>query len=144
MKVAFWVDGKPIVQGNHRISPAGYVYEPNGARLDAWRYAILLKARETGAVYYGPVAVSLSFGLPVPKRALTPTGELREDVSEHHAKKPDLDKLVRAVFDALAKSGIIEDDSKICRLITHKVNVTPDNCGVGVVIEGLDRWELKQ
>ena len=33
-----------------------------------------------------------------------------------HATKPDVDKLVRAVFDSLTSAGLVRDDSRFCTL----------------------------
>lgn len=35
-------------------------------------------------------------------------------------KRPDLDKLVRTVFDAFVIAGVIADDAQIIRLMTEK------------------------
>ena len=59
-----------------------------------------------------PVTLTLTFFLPrppsVPKSRLAP-----------HTK-PDLDKLVRAVLDAMTKAGIYKDDSRVVSMTVHK------------------------
>ena len=40
---------------------------------------------------------------------------------KHHTKKPDLDKLQRAIGDALTASGLITDDSCIVEWRARKV-----------------------
>ena len=59
----------------------------------------------------GPVLVSIRFHMPRPK-------SLPKRITMH-TKKPDLDKLVRAVKDAL--TGVIwTDDSQVVTLTAHK------------------------
>jgi Holliday junction resolvase RusA-like endonuclease len=38
----------------------------------------------------------------------------------HPNRKPDIDKLTRAVFDCLTKAGVIADDARIVRMIVDK------------------------
>ena len=57
-----------------------------------------------------PLTVSVAFYLPRPQR-------LKGDAA--HTTRPDLDKLVRAVFDAL--TGVIwRDDAQVCRVLAAK------------------------
>lgn len=65
----------------------------------------------------GPVKLAVSFTLPRPKSA--PKWRLWPD------KKPDLDKLVRAIGDALTQSGAISDDAQIVLLSADKQYGTP-------------------
>lgn len=38
----------------------------------------------------------------------------------HHVKRPDLDNLVKAIFDSLQKHRVIEEDSHVTQLWTSK------------------------
>lgn len=70
-----------------------------------------------------PITVDVDFTLSKPKSK--PKWKLYPDV------KPDLDKLVRAVFDSL--SGIIwKDDSLVCELSASKIY--GDNPGADIYI----------
>jgi Holliday junction resolvase RusA-like endonuclease len=64
-------------------------------------------------------------------------GELKESAPAYPTKKPDLDKLNRAVGDAL--TGIIyKDDSQVVKLESSKVYCKPeDKMGVFITIESL-------
>ncbi|MFD5245039.1 RusA family crossover junction endodeoxyribonuclease [Amycolatopsis sp. NPDC058340] len=55
----------------------------------------------------GPVDIRLDFVLPRPKS----TPKTRPTPAA--TKKPDLDKLIRAVFDAITESGMWTDDSAV-------------------------------
>lgn len=94
-----------------------------------WAELVRLVAQQhapQGGPWAGPVDLSTTFYLPrpksLPKRVL------------HHTKKPDLDKLVRAVKDAL-KGVLYLDDSQVVRVLASKAYTTPDSApGVCVSI----------
>ena len=114
---SFFVPGEPITEGSTRAFASGQrvvVTHDRGPELDAWRikvaHAAEAAARKAGwePRYDGPVEVWAEFRLPRPKSA---------PKSRKHAQmKPDLDKLQRAVGDALApykRPGVLRDDSRI-------------------------------
>src|SRR5215467_12463498 len=91
-------------------SPRAIVTSAN-PRLKEWQTLIATEAARTGAYFDGPVIVTLRCALPRPK-------SLPRRVT-HHTKKPDVDKLIRAVNDAL--TGILyRDDSQIVQLMASK------------------------
>jgi crossover junction endodeoxyribonuclease RusA len=61
----------------------------------------------------GPVEVEIDFTLPRPKSARGP--------NQYPAKRPDLDKLVRAVLDALTDGGAWADDGQVVTLTAGKL-----------------------
>lgn len=76
--------------------------------------------------YDGPVILSLRFLMPKPKKP-------RFDVP---ASKPDLDKLVRAVGDAL--SGIAyQDDSRVVWLKAAKSYASNGGPGVAITVDAV-------
>lgn len=76
------------------------------ARTELW-----CRPRDQRQLLAGPVLVRLRFWLPRPK-------SLPKRVVEH-VTKPDLDKLVRAVFDAL--TGVVwVDDNQVVRVDARK------------------------
>ncbi len=82
--------------------------------LKPWAEAVKWAALEHGGHQTGPVNVQLMFTMPKPKSA----PKRRRTFPD---KKPDLDKLVRAVFDALVAVGTIEDDARVISLRAYKV-----------------------
>lgn len=113
---SFFVPGEPITEGSTRAFASGQrvvVTHDRGPELDQWRLKVA-KAAEAAARkagweprYDGPVAVTAAFFLPRPKSA-------KKRLVPH--VKPDLDKLIRAVGDALApykQPGVLKDDSRI-------------------------------
>ena len=114
---SFFVPGEPITEGSTRAFASGQrvvVTHDRGRELDQWRIKVAHAAEAAAQAAYweprydGPVEVWAEFRLPRPKSA---------PKSRKHAQmKPDLDKLQRAVGDALApykRPGVLRDDSRI-------------------------------
>jgi crossover junction endodeoxyribonuclease RusA len=100
-------------------------------KLKPWREAVTWAAREHGGKIVGPVGVRMVFTVrkptTAPKRRKT-----------WPARRPDIDKLCRAVCDALTAAGTWEDDSRVIELLAYKVypDEGPDALDVpGVVIQ---------
>ena len=117
MNINFYVHGQPVSQGSMRALPrdddSPLVLHDSSRALKAWREAIGWKAKEAMAghkpVADEPVALSLMFFLERP-----PTVKRKQP----HVK-PDLDKLARAVLDAL--EGIVyAQDSQVVLLRASK------------------------
>ena len=108
--VVFDVAGTPVPQGSMRSPKAGVVIHNSGEKLKSWRDSIgtLASVHFKGAPHTGPVSVALTFGLKPPQKH-----EVRP------IKKPDLDKLVRAVLDALT-SIAYKDDSQVVHIEAEK------------------------
>lgn len=105
--VTFWVDGEPIPQGSVDAPAPGRV-KHSRAELKAWREAVgwAFKAEHPGfEPWRGEDTALLLVGWFYLPRPLTVTRELP-------STRPDLDKLLRAVGDAL--EGIAyEQDARI-------------------------------
>lgn len=118
MNLVFRVNGLPVAKGSTRaFLPKGSVrpiITSTSRNLKSWEQIIRLtssaaadaaKWRVPGRDI--PIGVSVSVALPRPKSL--------PRKQESHTKKPDLDKLVRAVLDALTGIGY-EDDSQVVML----------------------------
>ena len=106
-QVTFFVEGIPVPQGSKNVSRWGNVYDANHKQLKAWRAEIAQAAHDaTDHVFASPVSVRVEFILPRPKSVKR----------IYPAVKPDLDKLLRALFDGLHCSGhkLLADDSLVC------------------------------
>jgi len=122
--IAFDVPGVAVTQGSHRIGwtkrgRAVVVPDQGSARLREYRSRVRQAARaalwnDRGAFpMAGPVRLEVVFERRFPKR-------LR---SAHPATRPDLDKLARAVLDAL--SGVLyRDDGQVVELVLSKLWAT--------------------
>ena len=118
--VTFEVIGIPRPQGSIRAyTPKGWtrpILKHDNPETKGWKQLVAEQAQAVAVeVFEGPITIALRFYLPRPQ-------SLPRKVT-HHVKKPDLDKLVRCVNDAL--TGVLyRDDSQIVDLFAAKVYVT--------------------
>lgn len=126
MMVSFMVSGIPAPQGS-KIRTRYGMFEAS-KRVKPWREAVQTAASEL-APLEPPYDVKVFFFIPRPKRTM--------------AEFPvapavgDLDKLVRATFDGLASSGIINDDRYIVATEASKEWAGVDGAGAVIVIKSL-------
>jgi Holliday junction resolvase RusA-like endonuclease len=127
-RLTFFVPGKPIPQGSKNVSRQGFIYETTGKTLRPWRKAIASACPPGWLVEERtiPASVYLTFIMPRPKS--TPK------ITPPAVKRPDLDKLTRAVLDAL--TGVVWiDDSQVTNLTVEKHIAEPDEeTGVDICI----------
>lgn len=111
MTRSLFIPGVPVTQG----SKTPGLREVSGPRLKVWRESIAWRVRQAGwhrDQYTGPVRLELRFVLPV--FASAPD---RYWAWSH--RSGDLDKLIRAVGDALTKAAY-SDDSRVVQLSASK------------------------
>ncbi len=133
--ILFFVAGRAAAQGSKRHVGGGRFIEAS-KYLPAWRKAITQTAQTIAIASdwekaEGPIQVHLDFHLDRPK-SITPT------VRPFPVKPPDLDKLVRAVFDGLTDAAIWNDDSQVIRLIARKDYADGIEPGVHIQVTRLD------
>ncbi|MBF6555520.1 MAG: RusA family crossover junction endodeoxyribonuclease [Acidimicrobiales bacterium] len=134
--IRFEVRGFPAPQGALKVGMAGgraHLFNRSSGPLRDWRGAVASAAQPHAPtpVWDGPVSVALAFRLPQPRSRPTTVGrgKKKRAVRIWPDRKPDVDKLVRAVLDAL--SGVVfMDDSQVVRLTASKDYGDP-----GVVVE---------
>jgi len=118
-EVSFFVPGTPAPQGSKKAFRNQYTgriqMTESSKNVGPWRERVALAAHNAmggGPVLAGPIMVCLNFVLPRPKS--TP-----KRTTPPAVKKPDLDKLERAVLDAL--TGVcFADDSQVISLAGYK------------------------
>lgn len=127
-----YVDGKPIPQGSMKSIGRGRMIHSN-AGLKPWRKKIAAMAMAKIAEREEPWAqdlyyrVTVDFWLARPKKHYLLSGKKSKDWEPVPGKQPDLDKLCRAIGDAL--QGIVwANDSQIVGMNTGKMYA-----GVGVL-----------
>lgn len=107
------IDGLPVAQGSMRSVGKRMIHE-NHEKLETWRDRVAYQMLPyRGAFSKGtPVAIMLVFEFPRPARS--------RDRAQWKTTAPDLDKLVRAVCDALTMAGTWDDDAQMVRLSAWK------------------------
>lgn len=121
--IRFFVPGIPAPQGSKRHVGRGILVE-SSKQLKPWRLDVTMLAQ---AAHHGDpldeATVAITFVFPRPRKHYR-TGrhahELRTDAPHRHTTKPDIDKLARAVLDALTAAGVIRDDSRVADLHVTK------------------------
>jgi Holliday junction resolvase RusA-like endonuclease len=131
MHIDLLVEGVPVPQGSFRHVGNGRIIAAN-PKLNTWRDTIATQiAQQTHhRLIEAPIRLQLVFTLPRPKsvsigRRARPT------------TKPDLDKLVRAVMDAISLERycqIIKDDSLVTDLHAAKRYADHTKPGVSIMI----------
>lgn len=116
--IEFVVYGVPQQQG----SKNRFGGEDN-PRVKGWRQSVAEEASTVVPIALsGPVEVLVEFVFPRPKshfRTGRYAGELRPAAPYWHTSYPDLDKLQRAIGDALS-GVVVGDDSQIARWVVYK------------------------
>lgn len=124
MKITFQATGTPRAQGSHVpfiSKTTGKIIIPNAPLLLAWREMVEVRARmamvrDGYKPTKGAYSLCAQFSFRRPK-AHYRTGRyerlLKPCVPEYHTQVPDLDKLLRAICDAM--TGVVyTDDSNVC------------------------------
>jgi crossover junction endodeoxyribonuclease RusA len=129
MHIDLLVEGVPVPQGSFRHVGNGRIISAN-PKLNTWRDTIAqqIATQTAHRLIEAPIRLQLVFTLPRPKsvpigRRATPT------------TKPDLDKLTRAVMDAISLERycqVIKDDSLVTDL--HAAKRYADHTPAGVTI----------
>lgn len=129
--IVFSVSGTPRPQGSKRHVGGGRMVEAS-KHLHPWRNLVIDAVKEQAELtdkLEGPVSVVIEFRIPRPQK---PKHEL--PISRAAG---DIDKLSRAILDALTIGGIIEDDSHVVHLTAFK-RYSPTMPGVTVYIEPVE------
>jgi Holliday junction resolvase RusA-like endonuclease len=130
VEVAFFVAGIPAPQGSKRAFRNQHTQRiqqvETSKRLPDWRQDIRAAAESAMAdrpPITGAVAVDVDFTYQRPKSHLTTKSELRSSAPRFAATGADIDKLVRAILDAIqVKTGgcLIADDKLVVELHSSK------------------------
>ncbi len=146
--ITFFVPGNPAPQGSKRYLGRGVMVE-SSKRVKPWRADIRAAALEHFPTpFTGPVRVYMRF---VIRRPMSHWGtgrnakKRRRSAPSRHTQKPDLDKLVRAVGDALTGIAYL-DDSQIVAGTNHKqwAGTHNERPGAEITVIPLDDKETKQ
>jgi Holliday junction resolvase RusA-like endonuclease len=131
--IAFTVCGVPKPKGSPRPLKLGNgrtilsIHQTDDAL--AWEHACIHEAgrHRPELVMTGPVRATLRFWIPRPKSVRR----------EHPTARPDLDKLVRCLLDAVTVAQLIADDAQVVELSARKDYCKGRASGVDVTLEPL-------
>ena len=143
--ISFWVSGTPMQKGSTTRMPNG-AYLPAGTahtrdKMAQWRADVRQAAmqamsdsviwRDTGIRLMVEFALMPPRNIPAAKRGWLP-----------HTKRPDIDKLFRALSDAL--TGVVwVDDSQICVSAINKVYAWDGRSGANISISPISDSDAK-
>ena len=125
--IKMWVPGTPVPQGSMRSVGPGRLIHSNAPALIDWRETVRFYAAQKmgdAPLITGPVYVLAEFHLP------RPTSRPKRDMLPD--RKPDLDKLVRAILDALTGTVIV-DDARVVQIYAGK-RYADDSAGAFVEV----------
>lgn len=151
------VVGNPIPQGSKVANTFGRgVRDTNAAALKAWRALVADTTRREMALYYGPsntpgwtpldgpCQVTITFYHQRPKSHRGTgrnAGKIKPGAPLWKASSPDLDKLTRAILDALTTAGAYTDDRLVARLIAEDRWADGPHAGARIILQPLERAE---
>ena len=113
--ISFFVPGKPQAQGSKVKGRWGNIREAN-PELGAWRERVALQAYAVADGFTFPVGVPIALGLEFVLYRPTSAPKSKTPPA---TKKPDIDKMERAVQDALTHV-LWPDDSQVTAVIKRK------------------------
>ena len=141
----FYAPGKPAPQGSkkvHRYIKGRAILGESSAAVDPWRKVVAGCARRLQPKQWHaklPVSLTLTFVFARPKAHFRANGNLKDNAPQHCVTRiGDLDKLCRAVCDAL--TGIAyDDDSQVFSLhAVRRYAVGSESHGAHITITTID------
>ncbi len=128
--ISFFVPGIPIPKGSRKnfiCRRTGVIRsKDDNPKTKPWEIAIasVSRGKMSGLLpMAGPVGMKVTFQMP--RRKGTPKS------AHWHTKKPDVDKLERALLDGLKTGGVFVDDSQVCRIDKEKKYAFPGSGEIG-------------
>lgn len=125
--------------GAVRMTGRGKFVNKNAQRYLAYKDFIKLHAQKQmkgQQLYEGAIVVEIIFTMPIPK-SWSKKKQKEAVVSMVHTKKPDIDNLVKGVFDALNKTAWNDDNQVSMVGASKKYGEEP---GIAVKISGCEEW----
>lgn len=128
----FTVLGTPVQQGSTKSYGGGRTVHSNEKDLKPWRATVQFRAEQAiesfsddpsvpasdvADTYFpldGPVCVVLDFTVKKPTTA-------PRTRTTWPSKRPDLDKMIRSVLDALVPAGVFKDDGQVVEVRAKKM-----------------------
>jgi Holliday junction resolvase RusA-like endonuclease len=143
--ISFTVPGVPAPQGS--LTRTSYGVRQSNPQTMPWRNAVAaaaLEASNGGELYAGPVRLEATFVFARPRghyRTGRHAGLLKPSAPLWRTQAPDLDKLLRAVCDALT-GVVVVDDAQIVETTARKCYGGPNFVpGAWIIIEPINLGE---
>lgn len=152
-RFTLFVPGRPVPQGSKTAfiskSTGRPIVVDKDQRLPRWRAAITSAAIDklpTASIgmsfpLIGPVGAVVDFYMDRPKGHFLPINSkrtslaLKPEAARYPATMPDIDKLLRAILDALTDARVWDDDGQVVWIMTAKHYADLDHPpGVGISI----------
>lgn len=152
MNIEFFAPGDPMPQGSKRafyVAKLGRaVMTESCAKLKPWRAVVSLAAQNAmqgKAPVPDPVSVSVNFFFSRPKSHFG-TGKNAHEVKVFAPKfknsKPDVDKLLRGILDAL--TGIVFIDDSCVVVVTGRKEYSSGSPGAAITVKGMEGSNASQ
>jgi len=126
-----------VLKGKGGVADRAIITHVKGKPLALWREAVkskVLEVKGAGRIQ-GPVLTTLCYHLPSPKSRPKVLNTLKQRWEwEHPWRKPDLEKLTRAVMDAL-KGVLLVDDAQVVKRTEEKI--FSDEPGVEIIVQAM-------
>lgn len=108
------IDIEPVACPRPKVTRYATFYPK---RYTQWRERMLIKLSPLPMIEEELLEIDLKFIMKRPK-----SKHRRKDLDQRypHTKKPDIDNLIKGVFDALQKASVIREDSLIWRVSAQK------------------------
>lgn len=133
MQIVINVKGLPIAQPRHRAACRGgfpKMYIPKDHAVHAWKKSVMSAAAQvTDVTIEGAIKVDCLFVFPSPKSKKSQTGNYK-------FSKPDIDNLLKAIFDALTDVSLWADDSQVVEI--HSAKMYGDEPCAIIRVEAVD------
>ena len=133
MQIVINVKGLPIAQPRHRAACRGgfpKMYIPKDHAVHAWKKNVMSAAAQvTDVTIEGAIKVDCLFVFPSPKSKKSQTGNYK-------FSKPDIDNLLKAIFDALTDVSLWADDSQVVEI--HSAKMYGDEPCAIIRVEAVD------
>lgn len=136
----FFVPGRVAPQGSKRYvggnKASGGRFIEASKYLPAWRTAVTTVARDYMTHWdqkplAGPVNLKVVFYIERPK-------SIPQRTRPTPIVPPDVDKLVRAICDAMTDAGVWDDDAQVIHLEAMKLYDDTHDPGAHIIVENLD------
>lgn len=142
-RLTFFARGVPAPKGSaktifNKKLGRNMTFQTNAPKQKEWADGVRAAyTMANGNMEDGPKRISLRFLMPRPKYHYDSRGAIRPKyLNAPHTVKPDMDKLIRTVFDAL--DGLCYDgDQKVCRMGEVSKEYAFGNPGAVIVIESV-------